>query len=161
MYQNTPWEPLFQRTNERTNYFRCLTSCQLISPSMSDFLLSSSNSCILLINPKCVQVRKACKGCRPQGQVQLEELHKLKNPMVLLGIEPATFLSACSRLVPQPNMLQCARVNIPLKEGIGQFVMVFLTDSRLIQTPGHAYSSERLVSNKHWVNTTYSKIFPH
>jgi hypothetical protein len=31
------------------------------------------------------------KAIDPSAKVQLEELHKLKNPMVLPGIEPATF----------------------------------------------------------------------
>jgi hypothetical protein len=31
------------------------------------------------------------KAVDPKAKVQLEEFHKLKNPMVLQGIEPATF----------------------------------------------------------------------
>jgi hypothetical protein len=62
------------------------------------------------------------------AKVQLEESYKLKNQMVLLAIEPLD-LSACSRLVPQPTSLPHAPVNLPWKEGTGQFLMVFLTVS--------------------------------
>jgi hypothetical protein len=58
----------------------------------------------------------------------LEQLHKLKNPMVLPGNRARDF-SAFSRIVPQPTMLPRAPVNISLKEGIGQFLMVFLAES--------------------------------
>jgi hypothetical protein len=40
-----------------------------------------------------------------------------------------------------------APVNKPLKEGIGQFLILFLADSRLIQIPDRTYSTERLVFN--------------
>jgi hypothetical protein len=55
-------------------------------------------------------------------------------------------------------MLPRAPVNIPFKEGIEQFLMVFLADSRLIQIPNHTYFNDRLVVNKHEVIKTYLKI---
>jgi hypothetical protein len=57
----------------------------------------------------------------PRARVQLEGLHKLKNSMALLEIEPC--------YLPASTMLPCAPINIPLKERIEQFVMVFLADS--------------------------------
>jgi hypothetical protein len=48
-------------------------------------------------------------------------------------------------------MLPRAPVNIPLKEVIEQYLMVFLADPCLFQIPDHTYSNERLVFNKHEV----------
>jgi hypothetical protein len=68
------------------------------------------------------------KGCRHKGQGAAGRIAQAEKSNGLTG-NRARDLSACSRLVPQPTMLPRAPVNIPLKEGIGQFLMVFLADS--------------------------------
>jgi hypothetical protein len=58
------------------------------------------------------------------------------------------------------TMLPRAPGNMPLKERIGQFLMVFLGYCWLIQIPDHTYLNEKFVFNKHEVIITYSKISP-
>jgi hypothetical protein len=78
--------------------------------------------------PRRFLILVSVKSYRPQGQSAAERMAKTEKSNGLTGNRTHD-LWACSHLVPQPTILPRAPVNIPLKEDIGQFVMVFLADS--------------------------------